>query len=245
MNIKYKIIEKYPSSRQIVVRFFTDLVDENHLATDVDPITRQATNLDESGVPRRCKTDVAITLPLRVLTPEEEKNIIMQQCMWQWLQDEERVINAKDVPDTELSTVVDSISSMSTNVGILNFNPTLSLQEKKDLMWEKIKTVRDRRIQTGGYKVGTKWFDSNTFSRTQQMGMMMMGVNLPTNIMWKTMDKSFILMTPTLAQQIFGAAAMSDTNIFTVAEAHKAAMELLEDPTQYDFSTGWPVAFTD
>lgn len=245
MNINYKIIEKYPSSRQIVVRFFTDLVDENYLASEIDPITRQPINLDEFDVPRRCRTDVAITLPLRVLTPEEEKNIIMGHCMWKWLQDEERVINAITTPDTELSSVIDSITIMPTSVGILNFDPTLSLQEKKDLMWEKIKTERDSRIQSGGYKVGIKWFDSNTFSRTQQIGMMLMGANLPTNIMWKTMDKSFILMTPTLAQQIFGAAAMSDTNIFTAAESHKSAMEAMEDPSQYGFLSGWPVSFND
>lgn len=244
MNIKYKIIEKYPSSRQIVVRFFTDLVDENHLATEVDPITKQATNLDDFGVPRRCKTDVAITLPLRVLTPEEEKNIIMKQCMWEWLQDEERVINSKNTPDQELSNVVGSITSMSTSIGVLNFNPTLSLQEKKDLMWTKIKLERDRRIQEGGYKVGTKWFHSNTFSRTQQMGLMM-GANIPPNTPWKTLDGSFVVMTQTLAIQIFGAAAASDIAIFGAAEAHKTAMELLEDPTTYVFTSGWPLTFNE
>lgn len=113
----------------------------------------------------------------------------------------------------------------------------------KTLKWEVIKRERDRRIQNGGYKVGTKWFHSDTFSRTQQMGLMMMGANIPANTPWKTMDGSTVVMTQTLAGQIFGTAAASDIAIFAAAETHKAAMEASADPASYDFSTGWPKAY--
>jgi hypothetical protein len=111
------------------------------------------------------------------------------------------------------------------------------------LAWNRIKVERDRRIQTGGYKVGTKWYHSDTFSRTQQMGLVMLGANMPANTPWKTMDGSFVVMTQTLAGQIFGTAAASDIAIFTACEVHKAAMEASADPAAYSFTGGWPVIY--
>ena len=121
--------------------------------------------------------------------------------------------------------------------------PAPSIAQVKTEKWSSIKAERDRRIQVGGYKVGTKWFHSDTFSRTQQMGLVMMGASIPANTPWKTMDGSTVVMTQTLAGQIFGTAAASDIAIFAAAETHKAAMEASADPATYDFSTGWPKAF--
>lgn len=111
--------------------------------------------------------------------------------------------------------------------------------------WEAIKAERDRRIQTGGYKVGTKWFHSDTFSRTQQMGLVMLGANIPANTPWKTMGSTTVTMTQALAGQIFATAAASDIAIFAAAEAHRAAMEAAADPAAYDFSGGWPKVFRE
>lgn len=112
--------------------------------------------------------------------------------------------------------------------------------EIRSHVWTAIKAERDRRIQFGGYKVGEKWYHSDTFSRTQQMGLVMLGANIPPNTPWKTMDGSFEVMTPALAAQIFAAAAASDIAIFAAAEVHKAAMEASPEPAAYDFSAGWP-----
>lgn len=114
---------------------------------------------------------------------------------------------------------------------------------EKNLVWNRVKAERDRRIQFGGYKVGTKWYHSDTFSRTQQMGLVMLGANIPANTPWKTMDGSFVVMTQTLANQIFGTAAASDIAIFSAAEAHRVAMEASPDPAAYNFAGGWPVAY--
>lgn len=110
-------------------------------------------------------------------------------------------------------------------------------------VWESIKTERDRRTQLGGYKVGAKWFHSDTFSRTQQMGLVMLGANIPAETMWKTMDGTTVTMTQALAGQIFATQAASDIAIFAAAEAHKAAMESSANPAAYDFSKNWPKAF--
>lgn len=110
-------------------------------------------------------------------------------------------------------------------------------------VWELIKAERDRRTDLGGYKVGTKWFHSDQKSRSQQLGLVLLGSNIPANTPWKTMDGSFVTMTQTLAGQILAAAAASDIAIFAAAETHKAAMEAAADPAAYDFSVGWPKVY--
>jgi hypothetical protein len=112
-----------------------------------------------------------------------------------------------------------------------------------DQVWEWIKDERDRRTENGGYTVGGKWFHSDQKSRSQQLGLVLLGTNIPAGLMWKTMDGSFITMTPQLAGQVLAAAAASDQAIFTVAETHMATMEESTDPAAYDFSTGWPKVF--
>ena len=114
--------------------------------------------------------------------------------------------------------------------------------EKHKAKWLQIQAERDRR-RSAGVKVGTDWFHSDDPSRIQQLGLVMFGVNMPANLMWKTMAGTFVLMTPTLASQIFQASAVSDMTLFAVAEQKKAAMEALANPDTYDHLTGWPLIF--
>lgn len=115
-----------------------------------------------------------------------------------------------------------------------------ALQYARSALWERIKTERDRRIQEQGYVAGGKRFHGDTFSRTQQMGLVMLGASIPPGLQWKTMDGSFIAMTPTLAQQIFAAAAASDIALFGHAEALRAQVNAAEDPSSVDITAGWP-----
>lgn len=112
--------------------------------------------------------------------------------------------------------------------------------------WERIKALRDRLSDSGGYKVPVagvdKWFHSDAKSKTQQLGLVVMGSNVPP-VPWKTMDGSKVTMSLQLAAQIFQAAAAQDMAIFAAAEAHKAAMEAAADPLAYDFSAGWPATY--
>lgn len=121
--------------------------------------------------------------------------------------------------------------------------PSVDMVAVKAVKLADIKAERDRRIQSGGYMVGAKWFHSDTFSRTQQMGLVMLGAGIPANTPWKTMDGTTVTMTQALAGQIFATAAASDIVIFAAAETHRAAMESSADPSAYDFSAGWPKVF--
>lgn len=136
---------------------------------------------------------------------------------------------------------LDTIARLQAGIAAFNLKQFGAAEPTPiQIAWNRIKTERDRRIQQGGYKVGTKWYHSDTFSRTQQMGLVMLGANIPANTPWKTMDGSFVIMTQTLAGQIFAAAAASDIAIFTAAEAHRTAMEASQDPASYNFASGWP-----
>lgn len=112
--------------------------------------------------------------------------------------------------------------------------------------WEEIKAMRDQRKVEGGYKVAVggvdKWFHSDIFSRTQQIGLTMMGANVPP-VPWKTMDGTFVTMSQALAGQIFMAAAASDMNLFAFAEALIAQVNASDRPHEYDITAGWPPVF--
>lgn len=139
----------------------------------------------------------------------------------------------------------DCVAITDDEAGIIRLaeNPLPTQEEIKSSMWKKIKTERDRRTEIGGFNVGTKWYHSDSPSRIKLLSLVLMGLNIPPNLQWKTMDNTFITMTPTLAGKIFGAAASNDIAIFTAAETHKATMELSSDPSNYDFTTGWPTTF--
>lgn len=114
----------------------------------------------------------------------------------------------------------------------------------KAKVWLLIQEERLRR-QSGGVLIQSenKWFHSDQSSRLQQLGLVMMGTNMPTNINWKTMDGSFIIMTPAIALSIFNAAATLDMTTFGVAEQHRANVMASSTPGTYDYSGFWPVIF--
>lgn len=119
------------------------------------------------------------------------------------------------------------------------YDPLPPAREKK---WREIQARRDA-LTASGVTVGAHKFHSDTPSRIQQLGLVMMGAGMPGGLQWKTMSGAFVTMNPTLAGQIFQATAASDAAIFAAAEAHKAAAFALPTATQidaYDFSAGWP-----
>lgn len=111
-----------------------------------------------------------------------------------------------------------------------------------DRAWEQIKQHRET-LKSSGVKVGTKWFHSDPGSRIQQLGLVLMGANVPA-VQWKTMDGTFVTMTPTLAGQIFQATAASDMAVFVAAELHLANLKASADPSNYDWLSGWPATYS-
>lgn len=117
-----------------------------------------------------------------------------------------------------------------------------SLADQRAAKWVAIKELRDRKIQEGGYTTAAKWYHSDTFSRTQQMGLYMMGAAVPP-IQWKTMDGSFVTITQAIAAAIFNTAVASDNATFTRAEVLRAIVNASDTPDAVDITTGWPATF--
>lgn len=151
------------------------------------------------------------------------------------------------------STASFFITDDSINIGVgysydgVNFvapSPVvIPIAVTQNQIWENIKKLRDNKTQNNGYQVSPNWYHSDTFSRTQQMGLVMMGAGIPDSLQWKTMDGTFATMTLSLANQVFAAAAASDQALFSYAETLRSAVYAAEDPTTVDITTGWPLGY--
>lgn len=104
-----------------------------------------------------------------------------------------------------------------------------------------IKSERDRR-KFNGVKVGTKWIHTDTYSRTQWMGMVMMGAGIPA-IDWTTMDGTSVTTSQALAGQVFQGTAQLDAQLFGYAKALITQVEAAADPASVDITVGWPATF--
>ena len=72
MNLKYKVIEVWPDSHTIVVRYYTDKLSEIELTSFPD--------LKEDGTPVRCRTDVSISVPIPEPTAEQLEKLIISNA---------------------------------------------------------------------------------------------------------------------------------------------------------------------
>ena len=104
-----------------------------------------------------------------------------------------------------------------------------------------IKAERDRRKFNGVFVSG-KWIHTDTYSRTQWMGMVMMGASVPA-IEWTTMDGTSITTSQALAGAVFQATATLDATLFAYAKSLIAAVDASGDPASVDITTGWPATF--
>lgn len=117
----------------------------------------------------------------------------------------------------------------------------------RDDIWQRIKAERDFRDEITGYQVSGKWFHSDTKSKIQQSALKTAADHglIPSNLMWKTLDGSFVLMTSALANSIFVESMLMSTRVFAAAEVHRLTMQAMPDPTFYDFSGGWPQTYAE
>ncbi len=104
-----------------------------------------------------------------------------------------------------------------------------------------IRAERDRR-KFNGVLVSTKWIHTDTYSRTQWMGMVMMGASVPA-IEWTTMDGTSITTSQALAGAVFQATATLDSTLFAFAKSLIDTVNASSDPASVDITTGWPATF--
>ena len=114
--------------------------------------------------------------------------------------------------------------------------------EQQDEMWERIKAKRYDNLRHGVYiKSVGKWFQTDDATRLQYLALALESVTggFKKPINWKTMDNSFLMLTPELLREIMQAMHDDEQADFINAEKHKAAMLKAEHPLEYDYSDGW------
>lgn len=104
-----------------------------------------------------------------------------------------------------------------------------------------IRAERDRR-KFNGVLVSAKWIHTDTYSRTQWMGMVMMGASVPA-IEWTTMDNTSITTSQALAGAVFQATATLDSTLFAFAKSLIDTVNASSDPAGVDITAGWPATF--
>lgn len=102
MNLKYKIVEVNPASHSIVVRFYTDTLTEDALASQL-----------VDGEVVRCRTDYSIDLPVPAPQGDALKEFITARAPKEWLKTQEALLN----PATSNSlTALDALLQIETVV---------------------------------------------------------------------------------------------------------------------------------
>ena len=114
--------------------------------------------------------------------------------------------------------------------------------EQQAEMWERIKAKRAQSCHAGIYINSIKkWMHSDLDSRQQYTFLRTLN-KLPEDLVWKTLDNSFVPMTRELLDELSLKLIADEQHDFQNAERHKAAMLKAENPLQYDYSSGWSAA---
>ena len=137
-------------------------------------------------------------------------------------------------------------------------DPNYTIDAVRASVWQKIKEQRDSR-KSGGVFVDSQWIHTDDSSRIQWLGIkdtardnitaggkmtdviQMMGQNL----MWKTLDNTFVAVTNQLAFDVVAATKNLDAILFAQAETKRAAVYAMTDPASYDTTTGWNKTYAE
>lgn len=113
----------------------------------------------------------------------------------------------------------------------------------QDEVWEQIKQKRHTITRGGVYvKSVKKWFHTDDSSRTQYLALQILP-ELPADLMWKTMDNSFVKLTKPLLTELAMTILQSEQADFANAEKHRLAMLQIDNPLEYDYSDGWTAIY--
>lgn len=145
-----------------------------------------------------------------------------------------------------------AIDAWNAAYSAANTPPTL--EQRRAARWEQVKAIRQTKTERGGFFAAGKWFHSDVFSRTQQLGLIIAaqqfvagggGVNdpIPGVPAWSTMDNSTIVLTPAVVSQFLPAFSAQEGAMFVYAKALREQIDASEDPESIDITTGWPPVY--
>lgn len=125
MNLHYKIIEVWPDNHQIVVRYTTDIVNEEMVVSF----------RDEKGKIVRCRTDTPIQLPIPAPEGEELEKLIIENAPKIFLKTLENVV------DPDVDTSLSNLSKLQGKTFTKEISVTVNSTEPSALTDDEIQEM--------------------------------------------------------------------------------------------------------
>ena len=123
----------------------------------------------------------------------------------------------------------------------------LNLEKIYEEKWDQIKAVRTFKMGDGVLlqSIG-KWFHTDLYSKQQIQALVVANViGLYKTSAWKTLDNTYVQLTPPLLLQVFGAMLESEARLFEIGKLHYDMLHTSQDPANYDPTSQWPTTFSD
>lgn len=119
------------------------------------------------------------------------------------------------------------------------------IERERNEMWEKIKEKRSESQQSGVYvKSVQNWVHTDAEAQRNYLFLKLVIDNPQFKApYWKAMDGSYFMMTPVVYQDIIIQMYQKAQADFANGDKHYLEMMKSEEPSEYDFSTGWSESF--
>lgn len=108
-------------------------------------------------------------------------------------------------------------------------------------IWQNIKSMRYQIITSGVYVPSiNKVLHTDEVTATQYSQIsssILLGTFKP--LMWKAMDGTFFEMNEAVFKELQSEMIAHTQANYAKAEFHKAVMQMMDDPLDYDYSDGW------
>ena len=123
----------------------------------------------------------------------------------------------------------------------------LNLEKIYNEKWEKIKEIRTFKMSDGVFiqSIG-KWFHTDLYSKQQIQALVVTNlIGIYKTTAWKTLDNTYVQLTPMLLLQVFGAMLENESRLFDIGKLHYESLYTSSDPVNYDPASQWPTTFSD
>ena len=123
----------------------------------------------------------------------------------------------------------------------------LNLEKIYKEKWEKIKEIRTFKMSDGVLiqSIG-KWFHTDLYSKQQIQALVVTNlIGIYKTTAWKTLDNTYVQLTPMLLLQVFGAMLENESRLFDIGKLHYESLYTSSDPVNYDPASQWPTTFSD
>lgn len=123
----------------------------------------------------------------------------------------------------------------------------LNLEKIYEEKWEKIKEIRTFKMSDGVLiqSIG-KWFHTDLYSKQQIQALVVTNlIGIYKTTAWKTLDNTYVQLTPMLLLQVFGAMLENESRLFDIGKLHYESLYTSSDPVNYDPASQWPTTFSD